>query len=350
MLQLLFYITVYTSIVLLLMMFFFSYLNKVKKQKYSVWEKESNELINTFIFIDNNTVLELPDDIHTLKKNPFFRTFISQKIITAVKNFSGETTRNLKQLYLLLELDKDTLHDTKHVLGHLKTRAIRNVGVMNLKNFEEIVFENTNHKNDLIRIEAQVALIRLTGFKGLKFLNIITYPISEWYQIVLLRELKTLDPEKFKGIKIWLKSFNKSVIVFTLKLIANYHLFEFYPDTVKLLHHKNHKIRLQAIRTLAKIFNKNTPKELLSIFENETTENKIAILKELSSFKEQSTIPYLIELLKQETPTLQIVIIKTIAKIDTEGILLLEKIPNAHTPPLNNIILQLKEEQAYELD
>ncbi|NJB83024.1 HEAT repeat domain-containing protein [Wenyingzhuangia aestuarii] len=343
-LNLLFFLSLYFSAILLVTMVFFSYANKRKKNRYLSWDKETNHLINEYLFAEKNRVIELSENVKELSKTKPFRDFIAKKIIIAVKTFSGETTRNLKKLYLLLKLNEDTLYNSKHVFWYLKARAIRNAGIMKLDNFHDIIFENTNHKNDLIRIESQIALIRLIGFDGLKFLNIITYPISEWYQIVLLKELKVLDPDHFKGIKFWLKSYNKSVIIFALKLIGSFHLFDFYTDTQKLLQHKNKKVRLQAIQSISKIFKETTATELFAIFDKEPIENKTAILKEISKFKDPNTIEPLLKLLHSENPSLKTKIAKTIITVDKNGIALLEKQSGANAHPLNTIISQLKEE------
>ncbi|WP_182922081.1 HEAT repeat domain-containing protein [Pedobacter planticolens] len=277
--------------------------------------------------------------------NPHFKRLLTKELLAAKNNISGVSALNLKKLYIQLNLDKDAEERLRNCKKwHIKAKAIQELGVMEQKEYLNKIYRCTNNKNELVRMEAQTTIVKLYGFEGLRFLDIISYQLTEWQQIKLLKELSQLPPENFSGIEKWLKSKNNSVIVFALKLARNYHRFELYEQVVECLTHEMENIRLETIYTLEKIYNADTANILLERYEHETLKNQKTIVNVLQNIASDENIPTLINFLEQGDNDLKRMIVRTVANINPASIFQLKELPEANSHPLSQIIKQIEGE------
>ncbi|NQX32944.1 HEAT repeat domain-containing protein [Pedobacter boryungensis] len=276
--------------------------------------------------------------------NKHFKRLLTKELISAKKNISGASAINLKKLYIQLHLNEDALAKLNSSEWHVKAQAIQELGIMEQKEYLNKIYRLTNNKNDLVRMEAQTNIVKLYGFKGLRFLDVISYQLTEWQQIALLKELSMLPPENFNKIEKWLKSKNTSVIAFALKLTRTYHRFELYDQVIECLSHENEEIRFEAIYTLEKIYNIDTADVLLERYEYETLKNQKAIVSVMQNIASDESIPMLISFLNQGDNDLKRMIVRTVAHINTSSLLQLKELQTAQEYPLEQIIKQIEGE------
>lgn len=338
---------VFTTISMIVFMFLYLYSKKKKESRYKKWKSQADILIRNAIFSHQiEGVKPIPLTIRTAKmlSNANFRSILIDQLLSAKKNISGTAADNLVYLYNQLRLDHYAAKRLRSRYWHFKAIAIQELGLMGQKNYLNKIYRSTNDKNDLVRMEAQITIVKLYGFEGLRFLDVATYAISEWQQIKILKELSHLSPDNFSGVEKWLNSTNVSVIVFGLKLVRNYHRFELYNQIIDLIDHPEETIRFEAIRTSEKIYNANTSKVLLERYQHETLKNRIAIVKSLQNIGYNDDIPSLIEFLEEDDNELKRHIVRTIANISPEGLAQLESFLGSNRYPLNLIIDQIKAE------
>lgn len=334
----------------LLMIFFMMVSLSIKRKKAGKFKKLKNmadSLIRNAIFTeDPSEVKIIPVSARTQKMllNNDFRKIMTEELLVAKKNISGTAATGLENLYEQLNLKKYALDRLKSSSWHVKAKAIQEIGIMNQKEQIDKIFKYTNDKHDLVRMEAQTTIVKLYGFEGLRFLDVVSYQLSEWQQIKLLQELAQLHPDNFSGIEKWLSSSNLSVIVFALKLVRNYHRFELYPHVVTLLEHSDDTIRFEAISTLAKIYTAETSGILIARFSHENEKNQMALVKAIQEIGFFEDIPSLIDFLPESNAELKRAIVRTIANISPEGIAQLEAHPIAEQYPIDQIIPQIKGE------
>ena len=293
---------------------------------------------------DENMTIPLTARFRNSLKNRRFRHHLTKQIIAAKKNVSGHAGQNLNKLYLQLGLDSYAVKLISSEKWHLMAFGIQQLGTMEVKTQLPRVYKHTNHKNELVRVEAQIAVLNLSGFEGLRFLDVITYQISEWQQIKLLKELSLIPHVNLQGIDKWLKSDNPSVVVFALKLARNYHHFELYEDIISCLNHPNSDVRIQAVYTLTDIFTGETSKVLLKVLETEEISNQLTILKAIRKIGDEEDLPTLEAYLPTENLDLKLATIRAMAHIGDKGWDLLYKKPAADTYPLNEMLVQVKKE------
>jgi hypothetical protein len=318
-----------------------------RKRVNHIWEILADELISQAIFTDpedNNKLITISEETQKLLLNPRFLVIISNKIISTTKNISGQSHFYLQKLFIQLNLDLHSLKLLDSYQWHKKAKAIQEIGIMRLNKYLPQVSAFTNYSNELVRMEAQITLLKLTGFDGLKFLDTVTQTISEWEQIMLLKELAVLPLEQFIGINNWLKSSNDSVIIFALKLARNYHKFELYEDIFACLNHNSATVRLNAIHTLAEVYNQDTAIQLLQYYIGEEYANQLAIVKALQDIGDEESIESLISFLNTDNFEMKFTLARAIANISNNSLEKLAALPEANVYPLKDMLSQINSE------
>ena len=337
-----------TAVSLTVFMTVYLMIRRKRRIKYTKWNLMADLLIRKAIFIDKDTdhaVVPVTTRLSRLINNRRFRHHLTKKIISASRSLSGQSAKNLRALYLQLNLDKFALEMLNSGKWHIKAQAIQQLGVIGLTSHLASIYRYTNDKNELIRIEAQISVLKLYGFEGLRFLDVVSYQISEWQQILLLKELSLLPHTNLTGIEKWLASDNSSVVIFALKLARNYHHFELYDTIVTCLDHPDAKVRIQTIYTLTEIYTEGTSARLIAIFQNEPIDIQLVIMKALKKIAGEDDLPALLRFINAGNPELQLTVLRTIANIDN-GMPEILNHPMAESYPMKEMIAHIKSEKA----
>jgi len=341
----------FSSFMLLLLMYIIialAFKNKREKDQRR-WLNKINILITKAIFFDNDEFPEfhisLNNRISLLVQNTHFRQALIDELVISSKSISGTSADNLCFLYNQLGLENDSFRNLQSRFWHKKAKAIQELAVMNQVQYSTILYKLTNHKNEFIRMEAQRSMVKFHGFAGLKFLEEMTYPLSEWHQINLLKELSSLAASEFKGIDNWLKSKNDSVIVFALRLCSSYHQFDMYDKIVDCLNHSNPKVRLQAINCLKQVYENTTAWQLMRIYKNESKMHQLAILQALQEIASEDSISFLQNQIGSDDYQIKLAAARALHKTSFEGDSSLDSVNGAEQYPLREIIQQIKMEK-----
>lgn len=278
-------------------------LNK-REANYYDWKELADDLITMAIFFEpeelnllNKTVVQISPKINKLLLNKHFRKVLTNQLLSARENMIGSSGDNLNLLYNQLGLEAFALKKIRSKSWPKIAIGIKELGLMNLKKYHKEIEPFLNYKRALIRIEAQNTMLKFSGFQGLRFLDTVAYPISEWHQLKLLEELAHLPPDDFIGIDKWLNSNNDSVVIFALKLVRNYHFFQFHQQLTQLFLHQKEDIRLHAIISIKEIADESTANSLIQIYEKETINNKLEILSALKEIATEVEIPFIVSCL-----------------------------------------------------
>ncbi|NTS40592.1 hypothetical protein HRG84_06710 [Flavisolibacter sp. BT320] len=235
-------------------------------------EEERQETLQEFLQQQKNLRLQ----------QAFTRNVLIREIVRTKDSVSGSAATNLQWLYETLELDKDSLRRFGSSQWYRKASAIQHLAEMQQTKHLVKIYRDTNHANYHIRTEAQIAVVKLTGFSGLRFLNIVSHPVSQWQQLSLISQLQQSEADTTM-IAPWLQSGNSSVVEFALRLVAIYRCHELYDQTVACLQHTSPVVRLQALGALKEIYNETTLPTLLQHFDKSGKGEQIAILDLLSA-------------------------------------------------------------------
>jgi len=309
------------ALVLILYVLLSATIKKSRRRKRAKWKNMCDLVVRNAIFSESrqpNEPIRITLRMQKLLGNRNFRKLLTHRLLVARKNILGPSSLPLKHLYLQLGLDQYALKQLMGPHWHRKAMALQEIGLMDLKDLLAKIYRYSNHKNELVRGEAQVAIIKLYGFEGLRFLDVISYQLTSWQQIKLLNELSLLPAENFNGIEKWMQSTNWSVVLFSLKLAGTYRRFELYSYVLPHLESPEENIRLEAINCLRKWESEESMKYLLMFFPQETLTNQLAIARAFQFIATREDIPQLIELLSTPHNELRRSLIRSIAKIDMD--------------------------------
>ena len=319
-----------------------------KKRNYFYTErirKLLDPIISHIIMEESMESIEIPRKMNRILGNPVARQYAIDELIRCKKNFSGLVAKTVVVLYLKLGLKKYSLQKiSDERKWFIKARGIQELYMMDQKDSLLTIYRNTNSKNEFVRMEAQTGVIHLTGFPGLRFLDVISYPLTEWQQLKLLEQLR-LYPEKAdfsEKLPKWFQSKNETVVVFALKLVDDYLLLSARHHVVDCLVHESKFVRSQALKTLIRLEDETTPLILLGYFSKESLVNQSFILDALRTIATEKEAAFLEKLLDHENDTIKLKAAIVLAACSEKGMAILEKRGAEQPEPYDRIFRHVK--------
>lgn len=319
----------------------------VKKKKFLFRTNIANKLeewITEVIINDSSSDFTVPADFTVLFQNPEARQMLIDELVRNKGSFLGNVSNNIIKLYCQLGLNVDSRKKLDDKQTHIQCQGIHELCVMEQKDQLKKVYRFTNSENNDVRIEAQTALLQWYGFKGLRFLDVASYPITDFQQLKLLELLRQLPFEGLPKLNKWLKSNNDTIVNFALKLAEHYAQVQALTAATHCLGHPNEAVRRQAVKTLAVIGNASTAQMLTTVYENETFTNRLNILKELPKIAGDDQRDFLIVQLHEGHEYLKLASAKALATSTTEGMEILEAKAYDEPAPYHDIYLHIKSE------
>ena len=319
-----------------------------KKRNYFYTErirKLLDPIISHIIMEESLESIEIPRKMNRILGNAVARQYAIDELIRCKKNFSGLVSKTVVVLYLKLGLKKYSLQKiTDERKWFIKARGIQELYMMDQKDSLITIYRNTNSKNEFVRMEAQTGVIHLTGFPGLRFLDVISYPLTEWQQLKLLEQLR-LYPEKAdfsEKLPKWFQSKNETVVVFALKLVDDYLLLSARHHVVACLVHESKFVRSQALKTLIRLEDETTPMILLGYFNKESLVNQSFILDALRTIATENEAAFLEKLLDHENDTIKLKAAIVLAACSEKGMAIIEKRGAEQPEPYDRIYRHVK--------
>lgn len=344
-----FFSVVIVTVILVILSYLF-WRSRRNQRKIS-FQTQFNDLISEIAVCESeeelNEVLSLPlyqKILQYYQRSRVDRNFMIEELAETCKKFSGNTMTNLHWLFQKTDLKKELLHHLNDKRWYIKAKAVQQLAYLQQKDQIPNIFRLANHNNDLVRMEAQVATVKLIGFEGLRFLNVIGYPISEWQQLRLIQELSGHSIEKFDNIGNWLKSKNDGVVEFALRLVEIYQRYEFYNAVEQCLSHSSVSICRQAVVTISKISNERTAGILVSYYENSPSSIQLLILKIFQIIGTENEASFLLSQLNHADDSFKLEAAKALQKSGNTGIGKIEELVDNTIPPWDIILPQLKME------
>jgi HEAT repeat protein len=218
---------------------------KTKQRRHAQKMKELYQVeLTDYLFGEENQSFGFTG----IKNNTNREIFINE-LLSLHNNLYGEAATRLRDLFFNLELYKDSLIKTHNRRWNIKAKGIGELAQMDVKDANNEIVKYANSKNQILRMEAQVALVKLNDSDPLFFLDDLKYELSEWEQINILNTLMhyQINIESFER---WMSSKNNTVVVFAVKMAGLFKHIQSWPKVLELLEHEDPKVRLAAIKTL----------------------------------------------------------------------------------------------------
>ena len=348
-LGMLFFILIIAGVILFILLYL------VRRGRRTALRLQLRELYSELI--SELAVCETEDELYAFMQQPstkeilyrllgdgFARKVLITELLKTARSMSGSAASNVCWFYAQADLDKDSLDRLQHGAWHVKARAIQELSGLRQRKQITKIYRLTNHPDELMRNEARTAVVKLTGFDGLRFLDVITYPITAWEQLCLLHELSFHKAESFTQIDRWLNSNNNSVVEFALRLIEVYKLYDLHPQVLNCLSHPSVEVRKKAINALNEIYQPDAAAHLINQFHAEEKELQLLILQLFEVHAAENELPFLLQCLSHATTEIKAAAAKAVYHTQADGMVYIEQQVSVTEDPWTVLLPQLKRE------
>jgi len=226
------------------------------------------------------------------------RQVLIDEVMELHTNLHGEAAKKLKDLYFKLELHKDSLRKVDHRRWDIKAKGFGELAQMDVKDANTKIKHYINSKNPILRMQAQVAMVKLVEENPLGFLDDFKHEMSYWEQLNIHDTLvyHQIDIESYDQ---WLENKNASVVMFALRMIGLFKQVQSGEKVRELLFHENPEIALAAVQTMNSLELSEYIEDLKMLFKSETLK-LVNILETQRKDKDEKDIKSLDDLLPRK--------------------------------------------------
>ncbi len=273
------------------------------------------------------------------------KKYLRDHIILLHKNFTGTAADVLRNLYIDLKLDKEAIRELNSPDWGTQANAIKELAQLNIVEAKKKIKSRTFHENQILRLEAQVAVIAMEDDDPFSFLGKDKNHLTEWHQINLSKIIDTINREKLPLFSRWFNSKNNSIVEFCIKMTLQYDQFESIPNLIELLNHKSQNIVGEAARTLGEFSATESQPMLLKAYRNAITPVKKKILTALGKCGTHELIPFLQQQLVQNEISIAMEAGKALRLLGDDGIQVLKDQTNSLLYGVGEICKHLLDER-----
>ncbi len=303
----------------------------INRNKMHARQAETDQLMEQFqsLLIDYLFSEHNEDEfkkIQRIANSEFNRNILINQMIDLSINLSGDAKEKLRDLYLKMRLDQDSIRKVYHSKWHIQVKGFRELAFMDITEANDKLRQALKSKNNILRMEAQLALVRLNEDDPFGFLDYLKYPFTLWEQLNV-HELITFHNLPIPQFSRWTTSPNKTVVIFALRMIQVFKQQDAAPAIVECLKHHDEDIRHMAIAVCGEIQLRETLPNLRYMYKNEEYPNCLAIVQAMGKMPDEMVLGFLkLVLDKEEDVQLQIEAAMAINKMGEVGISALVKL------------------------
>jgi hypothetical protein len=333
-----------TATMIILLIFILMNRNRMEREerlKQYLMEKYQGLIID-YLFGETQ-----PSQFEIIASDEFGRQVLVDQMIDVSVNLKGDAEEKLQKLYIQLELDRDSVRKATSNQWHKKIKGFRELAFMNIRDANDAIYEALNSHNEILRMEAQIALVRLSDDNPFEFLHHLERPFSLWEQITL-HELLVQHEMTVPDFRQWLGSPNETIVMFALRMVREFRQVEAEPDVVNALRHHDSRVRNLAI-SVSGILNFRTALEPMKrMYKNEDINNCLEILRSMGRMPDESMMSFLkLVLDKEDDVQLQIEATKAIENMGEEGVKALVKLMKSEYKNYSIIIRHVLDRRIY---
>jgi hypothetical protein len=274
-----------------------------RDKKLAKLHPQIDELLMENILLNEEMAADLPADQVSLPVDAFrlpvfekswARQALINRLIHYRNNVRGAMGDRLRDLYIQLDLDKDSLKKMKSRKWDRKVQALAELTNMNMSIADVTILPLTNSNNRELRAAARHAYIKLSKNEPFKFFDVVTEPLLMWDQVELFRIISTTEHIAIPNFAQWITySSNKSIVSFCLKLVVHYNQISAIPAVIKLLDTKDHYLRADAINCLGKLKFEEVEEKLIHMFSSQPLNCRLEILKAIGRINSGRYVDFL---------------------------------------------------------
>lgn len=244
--------------------------------------------------------------------------------LVKIKKEQPQNTDLFKAIYLLLDLEEDSLKKLRGTDIELQMEAIDELTYLEYNDAQAEIKSLINHPQAGLRTHARFAMIDLANLDDhtLDFVNELQQPLTNWEQLHIMQLLKQKrSTQTLPDFSTLINSEKKWQTQFALRLIAEFQQNSSIPDVLRLLHDEDTDIKRTAIHTLGKLHNDIAVPTLKELYQ-QTSEMPVKkqIISALSNVATEEDIPFLEETLQNGNYEISFLSAKSLMTIGNKGL------------------------------
>lgn len=302
---------------LIFVFFLLNYTIKKKSQKerfIMLYSKIYEQVLLSYMFgeIDWESAI-----VKLKKKNrKSNRKILIKTLLNFQANFKGEMEKNVLEIFIKLNLQKDSLKLANSWFDYRKVQGIRELTLLYPEGAHGLVPNLINHSNDNVRAEAQTAFIRLNPDTPFVFFQTLTKPFTRWTQLAAFNLIR-VNQLPVPSFANFLKSKHLNIRNFSLRMIIYFQQLENANEILKMLESNNEQTRLLSYKAINDLRLYEGKEIIKQRFWNETLKNKLEIVKAFKNIGLDEDFDFLETIINSETVSLKIEACRTMYFMNT---------------------------------
>lgn len=339
-------VTIFISFVTMVILLMVILLNRRRMEKEEDLRQYLAETYQGMI-IDYLFTGSSADKFRPIASDTYRRQALIDQMIDVSVNLKGDAEDKLCGLYLYLGLDRDSIRRAHDYRWHKKIKGFRELAFMNIKDANDEIYKALNSKNEILRMEAQIALVRLTNEDPFSFLLQLERPFSLWEQITL-HELMIQHDLPVPEFSKFLKASNPTVVMFALRMIREFKQKQAEDDVRETLEHPSQEVRKLAVEVAGDLELRSTLEVMKRMYKTQDNHTCLEIIKAMAKMPDPSLLGFLkLVLDKEDDVQLQIEATKAIENNGEEGVKTLVKLMKSEYKNYNIIVRHVLDRRIY---
>lgn len=338
--------TIIASLATMLILLLVILLNRNRMEKEAKLRQYLMEQYQSLIvdYLFGNTGSE---QFMKIASDRFRRQVLIDQMIDVSVNLKGESEEKLMKLYRELSLDKDSLARARSRKWHRKIKGFRELAFVGITDGNDEMYRALNSRNEILRMEAQIALVRLSDKDHFEFLSQLKRPFSLWEQITL-HDLIIQHELPVPEFKQWLSSENPTVVMFALRMLREFKQKDAEHDINKVLLHRDPAVSQLAVEVAGDLDMRSTLDTMKRMYKFQEYNNCLEIVKSMGKMPEQAMLGFLkLVLDKEDDVQLQIEAVKAIENMGEPGVQALVKVMKSEYKNYNIIVRHVLDRRIY---
>ncbi len=339
-------ITIIASLATMLILLLVILLNRRRMEKEAKLRQYLLEQYQALI-IDYLFGSSGPEPFRKIASDNYRRQVLIDQMIDVSVNLKGDSREKLTKLYLELKLEEDSLERAHSRRWHKRIKGFRELAFMGIRDGNDEMYKSLNSRNEILRMEAQIALVRLSDKDHFDFLSHLKRPFSLWEQITL-HDLILQHDLPVPDFQRWLSSENPTVVMFALRMIREFRQMEAEPEIRKVLLHREPRVSRLAVEVAGDLGMKTTLETMKRMYKFQEYNNCLEIVKSMGKMPESSMLGFLkLVLDKEDDVQLQIEAVKAIENMGEVGVQALVKVMKSEYKNYNIIVRHVLDRRIY---
>ncbi len=287
------------------------------------------------------------EEFRKIASDDYRRQVLIDQMIDVSVNLKGSSEEKLMKLYNELELDRDSVARARSRRWHKRIKGFRELAFMGIREGNDEMLKSLNSRNEILRMEAQIALVRLSDKDHFEFLSQMKRPFSLWEQITL-HDLIIQHEIPVPEFQRWLSSTNPTVVMFSLRMIREFKQMDAEPELRKSLLHRDPRVSKLAVEVAGDLGMKTTLDTMKRMYKFQEYNNCLEIVRSMGKMPELSMLGFLkLVLDKEDDVQLQIEAVKAIENMGEVGVQALVKVMKSEYKNYNIIVRHVLDRRIY---